>query len=99
MKRCEMRDRLALAAATLLLAGAIAGPVHAQISMTDPDAGVACGAFPRSGGGAWTATAPTTLAYDNGTSISVAPGATFVPGSTVAGVEVTSTLDRHCGNL
>lgn len=93
------RIRPALAGAALLLACAAAAPVRAQVSMTDPDAPVACGAFQRSGGGAWTAISPTQLAFDNGMSLPVAPGQTFAPGSTVGGVEVTAALDRHCGNI
>ena len=37
--------RFKLAAAALLLTGVAAAPVYAQVSMTDPDASVACGAF------------------------------------------------------
>jgi hypothetical protein len=98
MKQFGNFRRLSLAAALLATAGATA-PVYAQAGMTDPDAAVACGAFQRFGGGSWAATAPTTLNYDNGMSLSVAPGETFAPDQTVGGIEVTSTLDRHCGNL
>ncbi len=99
MKGCIRSTRLSLAAASLLLTGLAAAPVYAQVSMTDPDAPVACTAFQRWGGGSWTATAPTTLSYDNGMSLAVRPGETFVPNQTVGGIEVTSTLDRHCGNI
>jgi hypothetical protein len=99
MKAIGNSLRLNLAAAALLLTGAAATPVYAQVSMTDPDAGVACGAFQRFGGGSWTAVSPTTLDYDNGMSIAVRPGETFAPNATVGGIEVTSTLDRHCGNM
>lgn len=94
------RTRTLLAAASVLLAGSAAAvPAMAQVSMTDPDAAVSCGAFQRWGSGGWTATAPTTLNFDNGMSLPVAPGQSFAPGSTVGGVEVTATLDRHCGNI
>jgi hypothetical protein len=86
-----------LAITALLLAGS-AAPVHAQVGMTDPDAAVACGAFQRIGGGGWSATAPTTLDYDNGTALRITPGETFAPSQTMGDIEVTSTLDRHCGN-
>ena len=99
MKTIGNSLRFNLAAAALLLAGAAAAPVYAQVSMTDPDAAVACGAFQRSGAGAWTAIAPTTLDYNNGMSLNIGPGESFAPNQTVGGVEVTSTLDRHCGNL
>lgn len=95
MKYSHPAFRLSLVAAGLLLAAA---PVYAQVGMTDPDAPVACQAFERSGSGSWTATAPTTLDYNNGMSLAIAPGQTFSPNQTVGGVEVTSTLDRHCGN-
>jgi len=97
MKQSRSIPRTGLAAAVLLLAAG-AAPVCAQVSMTDPDAAVACGAFQRFGAGAWTATAPTSLAFDNGTVLNIAPGQTFLPSQTVGGIKVTSTLDRHCGN-
>lgn len=99
MKAIGNSLRLKVAAAALLLIGGVAAPVYAQVSMTDPDAAVACGAFQRFGGGSWTATSPTSLDYDNGMSIAVRPGETFTPNATVGGIEVTSTLDRHCGNM
>ena len=98
-----MKPRLAAAflgaVAVLLAVAASATPSLAQVSMTDPDAAVACGAFQRRGGGSWTATAPTMLSYDNGMTVNIAPGESFLPNQTVGGVEVTATLDRHCGNL
>ena len=99
MKAIGNSLRFKLAAAALLLTGVAAAPVYAQVSMTDPDASVACGAFQRSGAGAWTAVAPATLDYNNGMSLNVAPGEMFAPNQTIGGVEVTSTLDRHCGNF
>lgn len=68
-----------LAAAVLLLGFGAAAPVSAQVSMTDPDGPVACSAFERVPGGAWTATASTMLNFDNGTSVAVRPGQSFVP--------------------
>jgi len=99
MKTIGNSLRLNLAAAALALASVAAPPVYAQVSMTDADAAVACGAFERWGNGSWTATAPSTLDYDNGMSLAIRPGETFTPNATVGGVEVTSTLDRHCGNM
>ena len=99
MKSISNSLRLNVAAAALLLIGSAAVPVYAQVSMTDPDAAVSCGAFQRYGGGAWTAVAPTTLDYNNGMSLNIAPGQSFAPNQTVGGVEVTATLDRHCGNM
>ena len=98
LKRLATSVKFTLTAAVLLPSCLIAAPVHAQVGASDPDASVACGAFQRFGG-AWTAIAPTSLSYDNGVMLSVAPGQTFVPNQTVGGIEVTSTLDRQCGNL
>ena len=86
-----------LAAAVLFLGAGIV-PGHAQAGMTDPDAAVACRAFERTGGGAWTATAPSTLAFDNGMSMHVSRGQSFAPNQTFGGVEVSAVLDRNCGN-
>lgn len=90
---------VAFAAASLLATAAATLPTHAAPSVTDLDAAVACQAFERWGNGAWTATAPTSLSFTNGTSLSVTPGETFATGGTTGGVEVTAVLDRHCGNL
>ena len=88
-----------VAAASLLLATGLVSAAQAAGGMTDPDASVTCGAFARTGHGNWTATAPSVLAYNNGMTIPIAPGQSFAPNQTVGGVEVTSTLDRQCGNL
>jgi hypothetical protein len=95
----QLRYALIGFTAALLLAGSGVIPVHAQLSMTDPDAAVACHAFERWGGGAWMATAPTMLNFTNGMSLAVRPGETFAPNRTVGGVEVSAVLDRHCGNI
>ena len=93
-----MFRRIALAAAALLPIGIAAGPALAGVSAMDYDAAVPCGAFQRSGGGAWTAVAPVTLHINNGIAISFRPGESMAAGSTVAGVAVPIILDRHCGN-
>ena len=90
---------IGLAAAVLLAAGSAPAPVYAQVSMTDPDGPVACSAFERIPGGSWTATASTMLNFDNGTSLAIRPGETFLPNGTIGGVEVSTILDRHCGNM
>jgi hypothetical protein len=95
----QSRHALLGLTAGVLLAGSAAIPIHAQVSMTDPDAAVACQAFTRWGGGAWSATAPTMLNFDTGVSLAVRPGETFAPNHTVGGVEVSAVLDRHCGNI
>ena len=100
MTEYRNRARLFVAAATLLLAGAAAGPVYAQASVNDADAtAVNCGAFQRWGAGGWTVTSPTQMSFDNGQSMSLAPGMSFGPGTTQGGVAIPVILDRHCGNL
>ena len=94
-----MKQHYSLIVGALLLTGAIAAPASAQMYMSDPDAQPACAAFARNGGGAWMATAPSTLAFDTGTTIPVRPGQTFAPNQTVGGIEVSAVLDRHCGNM
>jgi hypothetical protein len=42
---------------------------------------------------------PTTMNFDNGSTVSLAPGQSFGPGSTQGGVAIPVILDRHCGNL
>ena len=95
-----MRKQLFVAAAALLLAGAAAGPVYAQMSVNDVDATtVNCGAFQRWGAGGWTVTSPTSMTLDTGSAISLAPGMSFGPGTTQGGVAIPVILDQHCGNL
>src|SRR5437868_10746708 len=79
MKQPGSMVRFGFAAAALLLSAGVAAPLYAQVSMSDPDAAVACGAFQRWGAGGWTALAPTTLAYDNGTVLNIGPGQSFAP--------------------
>lgn len=95
-----MRKHLFVAAAALLLAGAAAGPVQAQMSVNDVDASaVNCGAFQRWGAGGWTVTSPTSMSFDNGSTVRLAPGMSFGPGTTQGSVAIPVILDRHCGNL
>lgn len=99
MTRYRNRARQLVAAATLLLAGAAAGPVYAAASVNDADAlGVNCGAFERWGAGGWTVVSPTTMNFDDGGAVSLAPGQSFGPGTTQGGVAIPVILDRHCGN-
>jgi hypothetical protein len=98
MTRYRNRPRLLIAAATLLLAGAAAGPAFAQAGVSDFDASVNCQAFQRWGAGGWTAVESTTMNFDNGMQMSFAPGDSFGPGETVGGMAIPVILDRHCGN-
>jgi hypothetical protein len=100
MEVIRMKKYFFAAAATLMLAGAAAGPIYAQASVNDTDAtAVNCGAFQRWGAGGWTVTSPTSMAFDNGSAIRLAPGMSFAPGSTQGGVAIPVILERHCGNL
>jgi hypothetical protein len=95
-----MRKHLFVAAAALLLTGAAAGPVYAQMSVNDVDAtAVNCGAFQRWGAGGWTVTSPTSMTLENGSVISLAPGMSFGPGTIQGGIAIPVILNRHCGNL
>src|SRR3982074_3339784 len=99
MTKFRTRARLFVAAATLLLAGAGAGPVYAQAGHSDFDSpDVNCGSFQRWGHGGWTVTSPTSMTIDNGMQMSFAPGQSFGPGTTVNGIAVPVILDPHSGN-
>ena len=93
------RTRQLAAAATLLLTASAAGPVYAAASVNDADASVNCGAFQRWGAGGWTVVSPTRMNFDNGSTVSLAPGQSFGPGSIQGGVAIPVILDRHCGNF
>jgi len=99
MRQSHSRLAFGVAAAALLLGIGVAVPVQAQVSMTDPDAAVACTAFQRGANGAWMATTPTVLNFNTGISLPIRPGQTFLPNHTTGGVEVSAVLDRHCGNM
>jgi hypothetical protein len=99
MKGRDLLFRRMLAAAALLVAAGAAGPVYAGVGPSDFDAAVPCNAFQRGGNGGWTVTAPVTLNINNGVSLSLMPGQSMGPGSTIGGVAVPVILDRHCGNV
>src|SRR5260370_32276389 len=99
MIKIHNRARLFVAAATLLLAGAAAGPVYAAAWVNDADASVNCGAFQRWGAGGWTVISPTTMNFDNGGAVNLAPGQSFGPDTIQGGLAIPVILDRHCGNL
>ena len=84
----------AAVAATLVL-GVSALPVLAQSSF--PDGPVACDAFQRGPNGSWTVLRPATIS-PNGVQLNLAPGETFAKSQFLYGIEVTTVLDRNCGN-
>jgi hypothetical protein len=61
------------------------------------DGAISCTDFQRGANGTWTALNPTTIA-PGGMVISLSAGETFAKNQWVDGVEVTTVLDRNCGN-
>jgi hypothetical protein len=62
-----------------------------------PDGPIACTDFHRGANGSWTVVHPTTI-HPRGVEMKLAPGQTFAENQFVDGVEVTTVLDRNCGN-
>ena len=55
------------------------------------------GDFQRGPEGSWTVVRPTTISPE-GVQLNLAPGQTFAKNQFVGGIEVTTVLDRNCGN-
>jgi hypothetical protein len=98
VRYCENKIRwfFAAAAATLFVGGASALPGMAQ-SIAGSDGPVACDAFQRDTNGSWMVLRPTTIS-PQGIQLNLAPGQTFAKNQFVGGIEVTTVLDRNCGN-
>jgi len=62
-----------------------------------PDGPIACQDFQRGDNGTWTVVHPTTIA-PQGVVLNLAPGQTFAKNQWRGGIEVTTVLDRNCGN-
>jgi hypothetical protein len=62
------------------------------------DGPIACGDFQRGPNGSWTVLHPTMIS-PSGVTMNLAPGQTFAKNQFLGRVEVTTVLDRHCGNL
>ena len=90
----ELRIPSAAVAASLFL-GVCAQPVLAQSSF--PDGPITCDAFQRGPNGSWTVLRPATIS-PNGTELNLAPGETFAKNQFLRGIEVSTVLDRNCGN-
>ena len=86
---------LAAAAAILFLSCLTVHPGMAQ-GLSGSDGPIACGDFQRGPNGSWTVLRPTTISP--GVQLNLAPGQTFAKNQFVSGVEVTTVLDRNCGN-
>ena len=91
----KLRISSAAAAASLLLEVWAQQPVRAQNSL--PDGPTACAAFQRSANGSWNVLRPATIS-PNGVQLNLASGETFAKNQFLHGIEVTTVLDRNCGN-
>src|ERR1700739_1769998 len=87
---------LAAAAAALFLGCISAHPGMAQ-GVSRSDGPIACGDFQRGPNGSWTVLRPTTI-IPQGVQLNLAPGHSFAKNQFVGGIEVTTVLDRNCGN-
>ena len=58
---------------------------------------IACGEFQRGPNGSWTVLRQTTIS-PQGVQLNLATGQTFAKNQLVSGIEVTTVLDRNCGN-
>lgn len=94
--RAQSGSKWSIAAAAVLLLGC-AYPLGAMAANGASDGAIACSAFQRAANGSWTVLRPTTI-QPQGVVISLAPGQTFAKNQWVDGVEVTTVLDRNCGN-
>jgi hypothetical protein len=84
------------AAAILLLAGA--WPLTATAATINlADGPINCNDFRRGSDGSWTVLRPTTI-EPQGAAMSLAPGQTFAKNQWVGGIDLTTVLDRNCGN-
>jgi hypothetical protein len=85
------------AAATLLFGLASAQPSLAQQRANLGDGPISCSDFQRGANGSWTVLHPTTIRPE-GVVMKLAAGQTFAKNQHVDGIEVTTVLDRRCGN-
>lgn len=88
---------VSMGAAAMLLLGC-AWPLAAMAaSVNSADGAISCNDFRRGANGAWTVLHPTTI-EPQGVAISLSPGQTFAKNQWLGGIEVTTVLDRNCGN-
>ena len=84
-------SRFLLAAASAAVLALTAGPSLAQSTS------VPCSAFSRNGSGGWRVTGPVMMDL-GGRLLAPMVGTTFDAGSTMHGIEMSTVLDRECGN-
>jgi hypothetical protein len=89
---------LSFAAATATLFFGCAWPHAGLAQRVDlPDGVIACNDFQRGATGSWTVLHPTMI-QSQGVEMSLMPGQTFAKNQLVDGIEITTVLDRNCGN-
>ena len=86
-----------VAAAAAIFSGCVAAHPGMAQSVSRSDGPIACGDFQRGSNGSWTVLRPTTIS-PQGAQLNLAPGQTFAKNQFVSGIEVTTVLDRNCGN-
>ena len=92
----KIRGSLTAAAAALFFGCLLAHPGLAQ-NVARSDGPISCGDFQRGSNGSWTVLRPTTMKSPRCPGEPDA-GATFAKNQFVGGIEVTTVLDRNCGN-
>jgi hypothetical protein len=66
-------------------------------SVSRSDGPIACGDFQRGPNGSWTVLRQTTISLQR-VPLNLAAGQTFAKNQFVSGIELTTVLDRNCGN-
>jgi hypothetical protein len=99
MNHRDRKNGLSFAAAVAALFLGFAWP-HAGMAQTAElsDGPIACTDFQRGVNGTWTVIRPTRI-RPQGVEMNLAPWQTFAKNQPVGGIDVTTVLDRHCGNL
>jgi hypothetical protein len=92
----KIRISSAIAATTLFFGCASAHSALA-LGVSRSDGPIACADFQRGSNGSWTVLRPTTISPD-GVQLNLIPAQTFAKNQFVNGIEVTTILDRNCGN-
>jgi hypothetical protein len=87
---------LVAATAAIFFGCVTAHPGMAQ-AVSHTDGPIACGNFQRGPDGSWTVLSRTTMS-PQGVQLNLAPGQTFAKNQFVGGIELTTVLDRNCGN-
>ena len=86
-----------VAATAAIFVGCVAARPGMAQDVSHSDGPIACGNFQRGPNGSWTVLRPTTIS-PQGVQLNLAPGQTFAKNQLVGGIEVTTVLDRNCGN-